>query len=250
LTEPEIAIELAGVTKRYGDRVILDEVDLAIPTGQTSVLLGPSGTGKSTLLRLVVGLEGCEEGTVRVFGDDVAEMNQRQLLAMRKRLGMLFQENALFGSLTVLDNVTFPLVHHTKQRAKERAERAEHVLDLVGLAGFSDRLPDQLSGGQRKRVALARAIVLEPEIVLFDEPTSGLDPQTSAAIDALLRESQAKLGLTFVVITHDVTSAREIAHRVGVLMDGKLAAWGTTDEVWATTDPRLRDFLDRKPPKR
>ena len=241
------AVELIHCTKRYGDRVIFDDIDLQIPAQQTTVLLGPSGTGKSTLVRLAIGLATPDEGSVKVFGQDLAELSRQELLKLRKRYGMLFQDGALFGSLSVFDNIAFPLVHHTKMKAKERKERVEHVLEMVGLEGLSDRLPDQLSGGQRKRVGLARAISLEPEMVFFDEPTSGLDPQTSASIDALINEMQRSLKMTFVVITHDVLSAKEIADYAAILMEGKLLIVGNKAEVFGTSNQLARDFLDRKP---
>lgn len=245
--DPTPALELVGVTKRYGDRVILDDVSVEVPRGKTTVLLGPSGTGKSTLLRLAVGLTAPDEGTVRALGEDLAGLSTKQLLSLRQRFGMLFQDGALFGSLTVAANVGFPLRHHRGLKGAALSARVDELLAMVGLEGLSDRTPDQLSGGQRKRVALARAIALEPEMVLFDEPTSGLDPQTSAAIDALVNDMQARLGLTFLVITHDVLSAHGIAHHVGMLFDGKLRAFGPRDEVFASDDPVLRAFLDRKP---
>ncbi len=243
------AIELVGVTKRYGQRTILDDVSLQIPRGKTTVLLGPSGTGKSTLIRLAVGLTTPEEGDVFALGQNVRQLSRQQLLALRRRFGMLFQEGALFGSLTIADNVGFPLKHLDGQKGPALRKRVDELLELVGLAGVGDRTPDALSGGQRKRVALARAIALEPEMVFFDEPTSGLDPQTSAAIDQLILDMQARLGLSFIVITHDTESAHTIADYVGMLHASKVRAWGPRDEVWRTDDPVVRAFLDRKPPQ-
>lgn len=246
-TETAPAIELVNVSKRFGDRAVLDNVTLAIPRGETTVLIGPSGTGKSTLLRLAVGLARPDAGDVFALGQNVGTLSERGLLALRRRFGMLFQEGALFGSLSVFDNVGFPLKQHQKLKREVLEERVERLLAMVGLEGLGHRLPAELSGGQRKRVALARAIALEPEMVLFDEPTSGLDPQTSAAIDALTIDMQERLGISFVVITHDVQSARTIAHRIGMLHEGKLHAWGTRDEIMGSSDPVVRDFLDRKP---
>lgn len=242
------ALELAKVSKRYGERVVLDEISFAVPRGKTTVLLGPSGTGKSTLLRLAVGLERPDQGSIHALGNDLSALSKNGLLQLRQRFGMLFQDGALFGSLSVGENVGFPLQHHRQMEGSELRDRVENLLALVGLPGMSARTPDQLSGGQRKRVALARAIALEPEVVLFDEPTSGLDPQTSAAIDALTIEMQARLQLTFIVITHDVESARQISHHVGMLFDGKLRTFGKNGEVFASDDPMVRAFLDRAPP--
>lgn len=246
----DAAISFAGVTKRFGPRVVVEDFDLDVPRGKTTVLLGPSGTGKSTLLRIATGLTPPDAGRVRVLGEDLLALSRPALLKLRRRMGMLFQDNALFGSLTVGDNVAFPLKRVARMRDAPAREKAREKLALVGLPDVEDRLPDALSGGQRKRVALARAIALEPELVLFDEPTSGLDPQTSAAIDALIVEMQARLGATFVVITHDTTSAKDIAHHVGFLLEGKLRAWGPKAEVWGSADPAVRAFLDRAPPVR
>jgi phospholipid/cholesterol/gamma-HCH transport system ATP-binding protein len=243
-----LALELRGVTKRFGDRTVLDDVSLAVPRGETTVLLGPSGTGKSTLIRLAVGLDRPDSGQVIALGEDVGTLSERDLLVLRRRFGMLFQEGALFGSLSVFDNIAFPLRQHIKPTEASLRDRIFELLAMVGLEGLGDRLPAQLSGGQKKRVALARAIALEPEMVFFDEPTSGLDPQTSASIDALINDMQARLAITFVVITHDVLSAREIGAHVGMLFEGKLRAFGPCEEVFETEDDLVRRFLDREPP--
>lgn len=239
------AIELIGVTKRFGPRVVLDDVSLSIAAGRTTVILGPSGTGKSTLLRLATGLLAPEAGTVKTLDVDVFAAKKTELLRLRRRMGMLFQDNALFGSLSVFDNVAFPLRRVQRTPEPEVRRRVDELLHLVGLPELGDRVPDRLSGGQRKRVALARAMALSPELVLFDEPTSGLDPQTSASIDQLIKDTQTRLGLTFVVITHDIESARIIADDAGLLLDGKVHLFGPRAHVWASQDPRVRAFLDR-----
>lgn len=241
------AIELVAVTKRFGAKVVLDDVTLAIPRGQTTALLGPSGTGKSTLLRLATGLARPDAGVVRVLGENVGALDRKRLLMLRRRFGMLFQDGALFGSLTVFQNVAFPLVRIRGARGDALRARVAELLAMVGLADLGDRMPDALSGGQRKRVALARAIALEPDLVLFDEPTSGLDPQTSASIESLIRDMQARLGITFVVITHDVLSAAAIAHHAGLLLDGRIRTFGPRAEVWGSADPAVRSFLERRP---
>jgi phospholipid/cholesterol/gamma-HCH transport system ATP-binding protein len=242
---PAAAIELLDVTKHFGARAVLDHVSLRIAQGRTTVLLGPSGTGKSTLLRLATGLLRPDAGVVKTLGVDVFAAPKSELLRLRRRMGMLFQDNALFGSLSVFDNIAFPLRRVARAEPDEVRRRVDELLEVVGLAGFGARLPDRLSGGQRKRVALARAIALEPELVLFDEPTSGLDPQTSASIDQLVRDTQRRLGITFVVITHDIESARLIADDAGLLLDGRVHVFGPRAQVWASTDPRVRAFLDR-----
>lgn len=242
------AIVLEKVTKRFGPRAVVDAIDLVIQRGKTTVILGPSGTGKSTILRMATGLLAPDGGVVKTLDVDVFAAKKQELLALRRRMGLLFQDNALFGSLSVFDNIAFPL--RRVQKAKEPAVKArvDELLSLVGLPDLGARLPDRLSGGQRKRVALARAMALSPELVLFDEPTSGLDPQTSASIDALIKDTQQKLNLTFVVITHDIESARVIADDAGLLLDGKVHVFGSREQVWASTDPRVRAFLDRQPP--
>lgn len=241
------AIELVGVTRRFGDRTVLRRVDLQILRGRTTVLLGSSGTGKSTLLRLATGLLRPDEGRILTLGVDVFAASRKELLAVRRRIGMLFQDNALFGSLSIFDNVAFPLRRVAQQREPDVRRRVEELLQLVGLPDVASRTPDRLSGGQRKRIALARAIALEPELVLFDEPTSGLDPQTSASIDHLIKETQRRLGITFVVITHDVESARLIADDVGMLHEGDVRAFGPSQAIWASRDPVVRSFIDREP---
>ncbi len=240
------AIELRAVTKRFGPRAVVDDVTLSIQRGRTTVILGPSGTGKSTLLRLATGLLEPEAGSVHTLGVDVFGAKKHELLRLRRRMGMLFQDNALFGSLSVFDNVAFPLRRVQRTAEPEVRRRVDELLQLVGLPELGDRLPDRLSGGQRKRVALARAMALSPELVLFDEPTSGLDPQTSASIDQLIKDTQTRLGLTFVVITHDIESAGIIADDAGLLLDGKVHLFGPRATVWASQDPRVRAFLERR----
>lgn len=242
------AVALRGVTKKYNDKAVLDAVDLTIPTKQTTVLLGPSGTGKSTLLKLALGLAKPDAGDVYALGKNVGKLRKDELLDLRQRFGMLFQDGALFGSLTVSQNIAFPLQHIKKMHGSELHKRIAELLEMVGLPHIVTRMPDQLSGGQRKRVALARAIALNPEVVLFDEPTSGLDPQTSAAIDNLVVDLQKQHQMTFIVITHDVESARAIAHHVGMLHSGKLRAFDAAPTFFASKDPIVRDFIERRIP--
>ncbi|MCB9681342.1 MAG: ATP-binding cassette domain-containing protein [Alphaproteobacteria bacterium] len=242
---PDAIIRLEHVHKRFGDLVVLDDVSLRIPTGATTTIIGPSGTGKSVLLKHIVGLMRPDAGAVWVGDVDMATASEADKFQVRKRFGMLFQDGALFDDLSAGDNVAFPLVHHTRMSADERRAVAEAKLAMVELEGVYDRPTAALSGGQRKRVGLARAIVLEPEVVLFDEPTSGLDPMTSATIDALIGQLKRRLGLTFVVITHDIVSAVGISDRIGMLYGGKLVAWGPTADVVRSTEPIVRAFLER-----
>lgn len=242
----EAPIELVGVSKRFGDLVVLDDVTLRFPRGKTTAVIGPSGTGKSVLLKHVVGLVRPDAGQVRVFGVDMATASDAAIYAVRKRLGMLFQDGALFDSMSTGDNVAFPLRMHRPDLGEARIRaRVEEVLELVELPGLYDRPTAALSGGQRKRVGLARAIVHEPEMVLFDEPNSGLDPMTSDAIDELIVSMKEKLHVTFVVISHDIVGTVRVADRIAMLYGGKVVADGTREEVTRSPNPLVRRFLGR-----
>lgn len=239
-------IELRDVCKRFGDLVVLDHVDLVFPRGQTTAVIGPSGTGKSVMLKHIVGLLRPDAGEVRVFGVDMARAPERVVYQVRRRMGMLFQDGALFDSMSTGDNIAFPLARHRPDvRPKERRERVDAVLEMVELPGLYDRPVSALSGGQRKRVGLARAIVTEPEIVLFDEPNSGLDPMTSDAIDQLIVSMKERLHITFVVISHDIVGTLNVADRICMLYGGKVVARGTTEEVTHSDHPIVRRFLGR-----
>lgn len=239
-------IVFEGVSKRFGALTVLDNVSLSFPKGQTTAVIGPSGTGKSVLLKHIVGLLHPDAGSVRVLGVDMARARPDAIYATRKRLGMLFQDGALFDSLCVGDNIAFPLMQHRRDLSqRQQRERVEEVLEMVELPGLYDRATSALSGGQRKRVGLARAIVNEPEIVLFDEPNSGLDPMTSDAIDALIHTMKERLGITFVVISHDIVGTINVADHIAMLYQGKLIAHGTTAEVVRMEHPVLRRFLGR-----
>jgi phospholipid/cholesterol/gamma-HCH transport system ATP-binding protein len=239
-------IELRGVSKRFGPLVVLDDVSVVMPRGQTTAVIGPSGTGKSVLLKHIVGLIRPDAGEVRVFGVDMATAKEKDVYRVRKRLGMLFQDGALFDSLSTGDNIAFPLArHHPEMSARQRRERVDAVLEMVELPGLYDRPTSALSGGQRKRVGLARAIVNEPEVVLFDEPNSGLDPMTSDAIDGLIVSMKERLHITFVVISHDIVGTLNVADRICMLYQGKVVASGTTAEVTHSDHPMVRRFLGR-----
>ncbi len=244
--DDEAPVRLVDVRKRFGDLVVLDGVSFDIPRGATTAIIGPSGTGKSVLLKHIVGLIQPDAGQVVVFGTDMAHAGERSVYAVRKRLGMLFQDGALFDSLSAGENIEFPLrQHHPELSAAERRDRVDEVLQMVELPGLYDRPTPALSGGQRKRVGLARAIVTRPELVLFDEPNSGLDPMTSDAIDALIGHLKETLGVTFVVITHDIVGTINVADHIAMLYQGKLVAWGTRDEVTRADHPIVRRFLGR-----
>lgn len=239
-------IRFRSVSKRFGELVVLDDISLAIPLGRTTAVIGPSGTGKSVLLKHIVGLLRPDAGQVEVFGVDMAKAPERDVYAVRMRIGMLFQDGALFDSMTVGENVEFPLARHRRDlSAAQRRARVEEVLEMVELPGLAERPTAALSGGQRKRVGLARAIVHEPEVVLFDEPNSGLDPMTSDAIDGLIHDLKDKLGMTFVVISHDIVGTLNVADHIAMLYKGQLVAWGTTWEVTHSGHPMVRRFLSR-----
>jgi phospholipid/cholesterol/gamma-HCH transport system ATP-binding protein len=246
MDEVEPPVRLVDVHKRFGTLTVLDGVSFDIPRGRTTAIIGPSGTGKSVMLKHIVGLIRPDAGRVEVFGTDMAHAPERDVYAVRKRLGMLFQDGALFDSLSAGENIEFPLArHHPELSAAERRDRVEEALAMVELPGLYDRPTPALSGGQRKRVGLARAIITRPELVLFDEPNSGLDPMTSDAIDALIGHLKETLGVTFVVITHDIVGTVNVADHVAMLYQGKLVAWGTTDEVTRSDHPVVRRFLGR-----
>ena len=239
-------IELRNVYKSFGDTTILRDISLKIPPGQTTAIIGPSGTGKSVTLKHIVGLLRPDEGEVLCFGTNMATANERELYKVRRRFGMLFQDGALFDSLTVGANISFPLVHHAPEMSEdERRAKVEEKLSLVGLPGIYDRPTSGLSGGQRKRVGLARAIVTEPEVILFDEPNSGLDPITSDAIDALISEMKEALGITFIVISHDIVGTINVADHIAMLYGGNLVAFKPTEEFVRLDIPIVRQFLRR-----
>lgn len=238
-------IQFRGVSKSFGDRKILRSLDVDLQRRDTSVILGPSGTGKSVFFKLMVGLIEPDEGSILIDGVEMVGASEAKKFHVRKRLGMMFQDGALFDSMTVGENLAFPLRRHTKLREAEIAEKVGRRLEQVGLPGIEGLMPASLSGGMRKRVSLARAIVMEPEIVLFDEPNSGLDPVTSDEIDALIQRMKEQLGITFVVISHDIVGAFRVADWIGMLYNGGLIASGTPDQVTHSQDPVVRRFLSR-----
>lgn len=242
------AVEFAHVSKAFSGRVVLQDVDLRIPSGRTTVIIGPSGAGKSVFLKLLVGLLQPDEGRILVEGEDLTRLDEEGLYRLRRRIGMLFQDGALFDSMTVGENVAFPLRRHTRMGEAEIDASVASVLAAVGLPGIEDRMPSELSGGMRKRVGLARAIVLDPDIVLFDEPSSGLDPVTSDAIDQLIVEMRERLGKTFIVISHDIVGTFRIADHIAMLHGGRIVARGTPEEMRHSADPVVRAFLRRNIP--
>jgi phospholipid/cholesterol/gamma-HCH transport system ATP-binding protein len=238
-----IKIDIRGLGKSFGENHVLQGVNLSIPEGKITVIIGRSGEGKSVLLKHIIGLLSPDMGQVVIDGVDISSLRGRALTQMRMKFGMLFQGAALFDSMTVEGNVAFPLREHTRLSPKEISGRVKEKLHLVGLDGIEDRMPSQLSGGMQKRVGLARAIVLEPEILLYDEPTTGLDPILSDSIDRLIVRMEESLGITSVVISHDIDRALKYAHTVAMLHDGKIVAQGSPDDMLVTEDPLVRQFL-------
>lgn len=236
-------IVLEGVSKGFGDNQVLTDVRLEVPRGLATSIMGPSGAGKSVLARLVIGLLRPDSGRVLVEGVDLGTLSSHQLRAMRSRIGMCFQDGALFNSMTVGENVAFPLRRHSRLSEAEIRERVAVKLDKVGLPGIESRWPDELSGGMRKRVGIARAIALDPDILILDEPTSGLDPLMADAIDELLLAMKGER--TMLIISHDATNVLAVSDRVGVLFDRRIVAFGSPADVVSSTHPTVRSFFSR-----
>ncbi len=241
MAEPIIVFD--GVHKSFRGQKVLDGLHLEIPRGRTTVIIGRSGGGKSVTLKHMIGLMRPDRGRILVDGQDITRLEKGPLNEVRRRFGMLFQEGALFDSLTVGENVAFPLVEHTRLDRAEIERRVSEMLVTVGLPGTEGKMPAELSGGMRKRVGLARALILEPEIVLFDEPTSGLDPIMADAIDRLILRTQQESGRTYVVISHDIRATFKIAHKIAMLYEGRIIAEGTPEEIRRNPNPILAQFL-------
>jgi ABC-type transporter Mla maintaining outer membrane lipid asymmetry ATPase subunit MlaF len=236
-------IELRGVTKRFGEKTVLDGLDLSITPGQTTVIVGQSGSGKSVLLRLMNGLTLPDAGQVLLFGRDLATISERDRTELRKRCTMVFQNYALIDSLTVFDNIAFPLANNTRMPPAEIARRVDELLEMLGLPHAREMLPASLSGGMKKRVALARAVVSNPEVVLFDEPTTGLDPVMIEFVDELIVKTRQTFEITSVIVSHDMASNRRLADRMAMLDGGRIISTGTFDEVRADPNPAVAAFM-------
>ncbi|HEX3519284.1 MAG TPA: ABC transporter ATP-binding protein [Solirubrobacteraceae bacterium] len=237
------AIEFVDVHKSFGRNHVLRGLNMSIPEDQISMILGPSGTGKSVCIKHIVGLLYPDEGDVIVHGRSVPSLPDAELFEMRKKFGVLFQDGALFGSMNLYDNVAFPLRQHTEKGEEEIAEIVNGRLAEVGLGNANEKMPNELSGGMRKRAGFARALVLEPDIVLFDEPDSGLDPVRTALLCELIKEIHAENGGCYVVITHDIMSARRVAEHISVLWKGRIVESGPAQELFASENPFVRQFL-------
>jgi len=242
-------ISIIGLYKSFGDKKVLSGINLEVMRGESLALVGGSGAGKSVFIKHLIGLLQPDEGHVVVDGVDLTLASPEAVLVLRKRFGMSFQEGALFDSMTVFDNIAFPIRRHTGKNAKEVAERVRQCLELVRLPGIENRMPSELSGGMRRRVGFARAIALEPEILLFDEPTTGLDPINTAAIGNVINELREDLGVTLVTITHDMSLANRIADRIAMIRRGQILALDAPATFARSEDRFVRAFLDGTVPE-
>jgi phospholipid/cholesterol/gamma-HCH transport system ATP-binding protein len=237
------AIEFVEVHKSFGRNQVLRGLNMGLPDGKISMIIGPSGTGKSVCIKHIVGLLYPDEGDVLVQGRSIPSLSDDELFTLRRKFGVLFQDGALFGSLNLYDNIAFPLRQHTEKGEDEIAEIVNRRMREVGLGGEGAKMPNELSGGMRKRAGFARALVLDPEIVLFDEPDSGLDPVRTALLCELIKEVHAENGGCYVVITHDIMSARRVAEHISVLWKGRIVESGPAEELFASENPFVRQFL-------
>ncbi len=243
----EIAIKTENLVKKFGNRIILNGIDLEVYKGETFVIMGGSGCGKSTLLRHMIGTFKPDQGKVSVLGKDITTLNEDQMDRIRKRIGMSFQGSALFDSMNVGENVSLPLREHTKLEDSVIDIVVKMKLELVGLRGFENLMPSEISGGMKKRVGLARAIAMDPEIVFYDEPTAGLDPIVCGVIDKLILDLSQKLSITSVVVTHDMGSVFRIADRIAMLYEGKVIEIGTKEEIKNSRNELVQQFISGSP---
>jgi phospholipid/cholesterol/gamma-HCH transport system ATP-binding protein len=237
----EICVQ--GLAKSFGEDMVWQDISFTLPAGEISVLLGPSGTGKSVFLKTLVGLLRPDAGSIRVAGTDITRLREHQLYEVRKRFGVLFQDGALFGSMNLYDNIAFPMREHTRRSESQIRQAVMDKMDMVGLLGAERKLPGEISGGMRKRAGLARALMLEPEIVLFDEPDSGLDPVRVTFLNQLIVDLNAQTGATFLVVTHDIATARALPDNIGLLFNRHLVMFGSREDVFDSEEPVVRQFL-------
>jgi phospholipid/cholesterol/gamma-HCH transport system ATP-binding protein len=237
-------VVVKGLRKSFGDQIVLDGIDLSVKDGETVAILGRSGTGKSVFLKLLIRLETADAGSIRILGNDIIAVDRNQLSQIRKKMGFLFQQAALYDSLNIQENVEFPLRHNMRLPVEERRNRAKELLSSVGMSDHLDKLPSQISGGMQKRVGLARALALDPEILLFDEPTSGLDPITAEEIGELIQALKQKRSLTIVMVTHDLQVAKKVADRFVLIDKGNIVTEGSFKDLMKSDDPLARRFLN------
>ncbi len=243
----DAVISIQGITKRFGSHTVLQDITFDVPRGKTSAVLGPSGTGKSVLLKVVIGLLQPEAGQVYIDGDPIVGVREKEVLRIRRKIGVLFQDGALFGSMNLFDNIAFPLVEHTNKTDKEVRNVVLRKSELVGLVDHLHKLPGEVSGGMRKRAGLARALVLEPQILFFDEPDSGLDPVRVAYLDDLINTVHEETGATFFIISHNIESVKRTAHFLGLLFRTKLVGFGAKEEMITSKVPVIEQFLAGRP---
>jgi phospholipid/cholesterol/gamma-HCH transport system ATP-binding protein len=236
-------ISLRNVHKSFGSQKVLNGLDIDIPDGKITAIIGPSGEGKSVLLKHLIGLLQPDSGTVEVDGESIVAVRRSELNRIREKFGMLFQNVALFDSMTVFENVAFPLEEKTSLAKEEIRSRVFSALEDVGLKNIENKFPDELSGGMKKRVGLARAVVLNPRIILFDEPTTGLDPIIKRAIHQLIKDTHAKFGFTAVIVSHEIPEIFDVAQHVAMLFRGKILQFGSADDIRNSTDPAIRQFI-------
>ncbi|GAB4035229.1 ABC transporter ATP-binding protein [Spirosoma jeollabukense] len=243
----ETVISIQGLKKSFGDLHVLRGVDLEVKRGENVAVLGRSGTGKSVLIKIMVGLLKPDAGRVIILGEDVEKLQGKELDEFRQKVGFSFQSSALYDSMSIRENLEFPLVRNVRNLSRDDINKAvEKALADVGLSQTINQMPSELSGGQRKRIGIARTLILKPEIMLYDEPTAGLDPITSIEINNLINDVRERLGATSIVITHDLTCAKTTGDRVAMLLDGKFERVGTFDEVFADPDERIKQFYNYK----
>ncbi|HPU29134.1 MAG TPA: ABC transporter ATP-binding protein [Syntrophorhabdaceae bacterium] len=241
--DKDTAIKIVDLYKNFGSQNVLNGINLEIKHGEITVIIGKSGGGKSVLMKHLISLLKPDMGEIWIDGVDITKLKERELNEVRKKFGMLFQEAALFDSMNVIDNVAFPLREHTKLPEKEIIRLAEEKLKNVGLSGFGYKMPSELSGGMKKRVGLARALINDPDIILFDEPTSALDPIISLTILDLIKETQERFKKTYVIISHDILGMFRIAHKVAMLYNGKIIEYGTPENVKKSENEEVKEFL-------
>jgi phospholipid/cholesterol/gamma-HCH transport system ATP-binding protein len=239
-----IQVEVEGLTKSFGRHTVWRDVSLTLPAGEVSVMLGPSGTGKTVFLKSLVGLVRPDRGRVVVNGVDIVSCRERELYRTRRLMGVMFQDGALFGSMSLYDNIAFPLREHTRRNERQIRLIVEEKMAMVGLGGSESKLPGQISGGMRKRAGLARALVLDPEIILCDEPDSGLDPVRTAYLSQLLIDLNAQIDATMLIVTHNIELARTVSHNIGMLYRRQLVTFGRREELLASDEPAVAQFLN------
>lgn len=236
-------IQLINLHKAFGNQQVLQGLNLTVPAGAITAIIGPSGEGKSVTIKQMIGLQKPDQGDVLVDGQSIVGLGRSELNAVREKFAMVFQNSALFDSMTIFENVAFPLEEKTGLSKPEIAERVSTALQEVGLHNVDNKYPDELSGGMKKRVGLARALLLNPQIVLFDEPTTGLDPVIRRAIHQLIQETQAKFGFTAVLVSHDIPDIFDVAHHIAMLYKGTILQFGTPEEIKASENPVVRQFI-------